>query len=92
MGEFDPENSASWEDFQEKFQTLLACFSGLEHVLISQYGLKPGDWQRNFSLFLGCFDAAGGEAVDHMQTQEGLRDMYLEHIHSIEPADETSAL
>jgi len=92
MRESDLENSVSWEDFQERFQTLLTCFSGLEHVLISQYGLKPGDWQRNFSLFFVCFDTAVREAVDHMQTQEGLRDVYLEHIHSIEPANETLAL
>jgi len=92
MGEPDSENSASWQDFQTQFQNLRAFFTGLEHVLIAQYGVQPGDWQRNFSLFLDCFDTAAREAVDHMQAQEGLRDMYLEHIHSIEPADETSAL
>lgn len=92
MCEPDAEDSASWADFQAEFQTLRAFFTGLEHVLISQYGLQPGDWQRNFSLFLGCFDTAVREAVDHMQIQEGLCDTYLEHIESIERTDETVAL
>lgn len=91
MREPDAEDSVSWEDFQANFQNLRAFFTGLEHVLIGQYGVEPGDWQRNFSLFLGCFDTAVRESVDHMQLQEGLRDTYLEHIHSIERSDETSA-
>ena len=64
--------SESWEDFQEEFEILMALFAGLEHVLIGQYNLKPGDWQQHFKGFEEFFILATEGAVSHIRMQESL--------------------
>jgi len=84
MCEPDSDEFRSWEDFQDELSRLRVCFEGLEHILIGQYGLQPGKWQSNFELFLGLFDTAVDGVLDHMRMQQGVMQMYLEHIEMIE--------
>lgn len=68
------------EEFEELFKTLLARFESLEHVLIGKYGVKSGEWQRNFSDFADSLVIAHVDAIDFMEDQANLIRMYLDHI------------
>ena len=71
--------SSSWQEFQEEFELLRALFDGLEHVLIGQYGVKPGEWQRNFSAFADFFEITVGDAVGHIRTQADILEIFQNH-------------
>ncbi len=86
MSDQDSDEFPSWEEFQDELTLLRAQFEGLEHILIGQYQLQPGNWQRNFRMFLGFFDSSVDHVLDHMRTQQGVMQMYLEHIETIEGA------
>ncbi len=81
----DPE-SMTWEDFQEDFQCLRSLFDGLEHVLIHQYSVKPGNWQRNFHTFGKFFDHVTDRALYQIRKQQDMSNLYLEHIEMTEGA------
>lgn len=80
MSDSELNHAAKCEEFENLFKTLLARFESLEHVLIGQYGVKPGEWQRIFSDFADSLVIAHVDAIDFMQDQANLNRMYLDHI------------